>query len=41
MLVADDALTERQVYQCYLALCGGLPPTSELPARILSAGLRV
>lgn len=31
LLVADDALTERHVYRRYLALCGALLPTSELP----------
>ena len=31
LLVADDALTEGHVYRCYLALCGALLPTSELP----------
>jgi hypothetical protein len=31
LLVADDALTERHVYQCYLTLCGTRLPTPELP----------
>lgn len=32
LLVADDALTERHIYRCYLSLCGKLLPTSSLPS---------